>query len=140
MTRSSLIASAFILGLVGATPSVSSATDLATRPNLEATKQGIKLQDRWLSQFGANPHVDPLCPEVQSQTKQVLSPATCLALFVFQAEPARASARSIRVSHIKRNRALWNALSRRDQRILEHYEVVVVGGARAVEAKTGGPR
>jgi hypothetical protein len=140
MTRSSLIAIAIAFGLVGTAPSVSLATDLAPRQNLEATKQTIKTQNRWLRQFGANAHVDPLCSQALSQTTQVLSSSSCLALSRFQVAPIRIAARSVRVAHIKRDRAFWNALSRRDQRILEQYEVVVVGDAPAVDAKTGGAR
>jgi hypothetical protein len=140
MTHLSLFAIALTFGLVGATPTTASATDLAPRPTLETRKQAITLQNNWLDRFGADAHVDPLCPEVQGQTTQVLSPETCAMLSTFQSEPVRASARSVRVSRIKRNRALWNTLSLRDQRILEQYEVIVVGEARAVDAKIGGPR
>jgi hypothetical protein len=140
MTRFSLIATALVLGFVGAIPTVSLATEVTTRPNLAATKHAMNFQDRWLGQFGANARVEPLCLEAQGQTTQVLSPATCFALAALHVEPIRSQVRSVRVAQIKRDRALWNALSRRDQRILEQYEVVVVGNARAVEAKTGGPR
>lgn len=140
MRRSPVIATAIILGLLGATPSVSQATDLTPRASLETTKTTARAQNRWLDQFGTNAHVDPLCPVASGQMIQVLSMATCSALATFQDEPVRMAARSVRISQIKRNRALWNALSRRDRRILEQYEVVVVGQAGAVEAKTGSPR
>jgi hypothetical protein len=140
MTRSSLIATVLVFGLMGATPTVSSATDALSRPNLETRKQAINFQDRWLGQFGANAHIEPLCPERHSEVTNVLSPATCSLLAQLYVEPVRTQVRSVRVSQIKRNRAIWYSLSHRDQRILEKYEIVVVGQARAVEAKTSTPR
>jgi hypothetical protein len=140
MTRSSLIASAFVLGLIGATPTVSSATDALSHPNLEIKEQAINFQDRWLGQFGANARIEPLCPERPGEVTQVLSPTTCSVLAQLYVESVPTPARSVRVSQIKRNRAIWHSLSHRDQRILEKYEIVVVGQARAVEAKTSGPR
>jgi hypothetical protein len=140
MTRLSLFAIALTFGLIGATPTTASATDLAPRLNLETTQQAITIQNYWLDRLGADAQVEPLCPHTGDQTTQILSPATCAALSAFQAEPVRATTRSVRIKQIKRNRTLWNSLSRQDQRILEQYEVVVVGGAQAVKAKTDKPR
>ncbi len=137
MTLSSLIALVAGTLLTSAAPIAVKATELNQRPNMSAARQDSLIQNRWLNQFGAKARVEPLCNDGPGSTLQLLSLSTCAALSNFHSEPARPAVKSVRISHIKRNRAAWNAIPRRDQRILEQYDVVLVGEARAVDAKIG---
>ena len=140
MTHLSLFAS--LAGALMATslPGSSLAVNSHVSADLDAAYHTARIQNRWLAQFGADARVEPLCSATVEGGAQILSSNSCAALAGFNSEPARASARSLRVAHLKRDRAFWAAISRRDRRILEQYEVVVVGEARAVAAKTGAPR
>ncbi len=137
MKLSSLIALVAGTLLTSTAPIALQATELNQRSNLAAARQDNLIQSRWLNQFGARARVEPLCNDGPERTLQLLSPSTCATLSSFHSAPAKPAVKSIRISHIKRNRAAWNAIPLRDRRILEQYDVVVVGETSAVDAKTG---
>ena len=134
---SSLVA--LVVGIMAAcaAPIAGQANALSQDSNLPAAHQNSLPKNRWLNQFGANAHVEPLCNDGPESTLQLLSASTCATLSSFHSEPAKPAAISFRISQIKRNRTAWNAIPRRDQRILEQYDVIVVGEARAVDVKIG---
>lgn len=137
MKLSSLVALIAGTLLTSGAPIAGQANELNQGADSAAAHQDVFVQNRWLNQFGAKAHVVPLCNDGPGSTLQLLSLSTCVTLSSFHSEPATPAVKSFRISQIKRNRAAWNAIPRRDQRILEQYDVVVIGEARAVAAKIG---
>jgi hypothetical protein len=140
MKRASPIACVSSIFMMLVLPIASHASDLPLRPNLQAAYTTSQLPNAWLNQFGMRSHAEPLCNTAPNHNAQILSPDTCAALSIFQTEPAAPTVRSVSIRQIKRNRAVWSAIPRHEQRFLEQYEVIVVGEARAVDTKIGGPR
>jgi hypothetical protein len=137
MKLSSLVTMIAATVLTSFAPIVVQANELSRRSDLAAARHDNLLQNRWLNQFGAKAHVVPLCHDGSGNPSQLLSLSTCATLASIRSEVAKPAVMSLRVSQIKRNRAAWNAIAHRDQRILEQYDVVLVGDARAVDAKIG---
>ena len=123
--------------LISAAPIAGQANELNQGADSAAPHQDGFVQNRWLNQFGAKAHVVPLCNDGPGSTLQLLSLSTCAILSSIRNEGSKPAAMSFRISQIKRNRAAWRAIPRRDQRILEQYDVIVIGEARAVDVKIG---
>jgi hypothetical protein len=140
MKRASPFACVSAIFMTFVFPMTSYASDLPLPPNLQAPFTTSHVPNAWLNQFGMRSRAEPLCNTAPNSNLQILSPDTCAALSIFQAEPAVPKVRTVNIRQIKRNRAIWNAIPRHEQRILEQYEVVVVGQARGVDTKISGPR